>query len=527
MEGGIMADLRASGLGGVPKGATADRPASPSIGDVFYNGTLGCLEIYTSQGWVASSAPPAIPESVVATNQGSGRAFNNGQASVAFSAGSNGGISSDYEVTPSPATSPSSFTGSSSPIIVTGLQSSTQYTYTVKSRNNFGTSVASSASSAVTSTTVPQAPTIGTATGGDTSVSLTFTAGATGGSAITNYKYSIDGTTYTALSPAQTSSPLTISGLTNGQSYSFYLKAVNANGDSAASAASNSATPLGSFEIMVVAGGGGTTSGGGGAGGFRVLTNQVLSSGTTYTATVGGGGAGGTGPGGSNAHVGSNSSFSGSGLTTITSSGGGRGGPINADEAMSGGSGGGGGRASVGEWSNKAGNAGGYTPAEGNQGGKNRGADPYNGGGGGGAGGAGENATTTTTANAGAKGGVGNSSYSSWGAATSSGENVDGIYYYAGGGGSGGDGGNSPRGLGGDGGGGDGAYNGIGSSGMSNTGGGGGGGGNAAGGSGGSGIIIIRRSGSYTAAATTNSPTRYESGGYTYYKFNSTGTITI
>jgi len=26
-----MADLRASGLGGVPKGATADRPASPSI----------------------------------------------------------------------------------------------------------------------------------------------------------------------------------------------------------------------------------------------------------------------------------------------------------------------------------------------------------------------------------------------------------------------------------------------------------------------------------------------------------------
>ena len=56
-----MADLRASGLGGVPKGATADRPSSPSVGDVFYNGTLGCLEIYTSQGWVANSAPPAIP----------------------------------------------------------------------------------------------------------------------------------------------------------------------------------------------------------------------------------------------------------------------------------------------------------------------------------------------------------------------------------------------------------------------------------------------------------------------------------
>lgn len=523
-----MADLRASGLGGVPKGATADRPASPSIGDVFYNGTLGCLEIYTSAGWVVSSAPPAIPVSVSATDQGSGRAFNNGQASVAFSAGTTGGIASDYEVIPSPTTSPSSFTGSSSPITVTGLQSSTEYIYTVKSRNIFGTSVASSASSAVTATTVPGAPTIGTATSaGAFSISLTFTAGSTGGSAITNYKYSTNGTTYTALSPAQTSSPLTISGLNTGQSYSFYLKAVNANGDSSSSSASNSATPTAAFDIMVVAGGGGTYSGGGGAGGFRVLSNQFLSQGTTYTATIGGGGAGGTGSGGLNGSSGSNSSFSGSGLTTITSSGGGRGGPINADEAMIGGSGGGGGRASVGEWSNKAGNAGGYTPAEGNQGGKNRAAYPYNGGGGGGAGGAGENATTTTTANAGAKGGIGNSSYSSWGAATSSGENVGGIYYYAGGGGSGGDGGDSPRGLGGDGGGGDGTFNGVGGSGMSNTGGGGGGGGNTTGGSGGSGIIIIRREGSYTAAATTNSPTRYESGGYTYYKFNSTGTITV
>jgi len=144
--------IRKSSISGIPFGQTADRPSSPSIGQNFYNGTLGCLEIYTSQGWVASSAPPAIPESVVATNQGSGRAFNNGQASVAFSSGSNGGIPSDYEVTPSPATSPATFTGSSSPIIVTGLQSATSYTYTVKSRNNFGTSVASSSSSVTVST---------------------------------------------------------------------------------------------------------------------------------------------------------------------------------------------------------------------------------------------------------------------------------------------------------------------------------------------------------------------------------------
>ena len=72
MEGSIMADLRASGLGGVPKGATADRPSSPSIGDVFYNGDLGYMEMYTAQGWFAATPiNPGIPTSVVATNSGS------------------------------------------------------------------------------------------------------------------------------------------------------------------------------------------------------------------------------------------------------------------------------------------------------------------------------------------------------------------------------------------------------------------------------------------------------------------------
>ena len=36
-----MADINYSSLSGVPKGTTANRPASPVVGDVFYNGTLG------------------------------------------------------------------------------------------------------------------------------------------------------------------------------------------------------------------------------------------------------------------------------------------------------------------------------------------------------------------------------------------------------------------------------------------------------------------------------------------------------
>ena len=92
-------------------------------------------------------------------------------------------------------------------------------------------------------TTVPNAPTSLSATAGDGQATISFTAGSNGGSAITNYKYSLDGTNFLDFSPSITSSPVTISGLTNGTSYTVYLKAVNANGDSAASS-SVSLTPL-------------------------------------------------------------------------------------------------------------------------------------------------------------------------------------------------------------------------------------------------------------------------------------------
>lgn len=97
--------------------------------------------------------------------------------------------------------------------------------------------------SAPPSITVPNPPTGLGATPGNGQATISFTPGSDGGSVITNYKYSIDGTNYTALSPADTSSPITITGLTNGVTYNITLKAVNAIGDSVASA-SVSVTPF-------------------------------------------------------------------------------------------------------------------------------------------------------------------------------------------------------------------------------------------------------------------------------------------
>lgn len=74
-----------------------------------------------------------------------------------------------------------------------------------------------------------------------------------GGLEITNYEYSLNsGSTWTALSPADATSPVTITGLTNGTAYSVQLRAVNALGGGAASATlSTDTTPRTSPTVTI------------------------------------------------------------------------------------------------------------------------------------------------------------------------------------------------------------------------------------------------------------------------------------
>jgi subtilisin family serine protease len=90
----------------------------------------------------------------------------------------------------------------------------------------------------------PAAPTGLVATPGSSSASVAFTPGSDNGAAITNYEYSIDnGSTWAARNPAATSSPISISGLSNGTAYSIKLRALNSVGSGAASSAV-SVTPV-------------------------------------------------------------------------------------------------------------------------------------------------------------------------------------------------------------------------------------------------------------------------------------------
>ena len=84
--------------------------------------------------------------------------------------------------------------------------------------------------------TAPSAPTIGTATAGSLSASITFT----GVSGAASYTMTSPPGSFTATG---TTSPITVTGLTAGTAYTFTCVANNPFGSSAASAASNSVTP--------------------------------------------------------------------------------------------------------------------------------------------------------------------------------------------------------------------------------------------------------------------------------------------
>jgi titin len=107
---------------------------------------------------------------------------------------------------------------------------------------------------------VPAAPTGLVATAGDASASIAFTAGADGGASISKYQVKVGTGAWT--DAVGTTSPVTVTGLTNFVSASIRLRAVNSVGIGAASVAVavtprqagpavTSATPSGSNGFVV------------------------------------------------------------------------------------------------------------------------------------------------------------------------------------------------------------------------------------------------------------------------------------
>lgn len=177
----------------------------------------------TSYGYAAPGAPTL-------TSVTSG----NGTLTLIFTAGSNGGLTiTDYMYSTDGGTTFDAFASVDGPYVITGLTNGHSYSVKLAAVNDIGQGTSSNAVSA-TPATVPSAPRWLHGVRGNGSATLLWNPPATnGGAAVATYLVSdLAGHTCTATAPATT---CTVTGLTNGTSYTFYVSATNSAGTSVAS----------------------------------------------------------------------------------------------------------------------------------------------------------------------------------------------------------------------------------------------------------------------------------------------------
>ena len=187
---------------------------------------------------VASGAVSVTPLTVPGAPTIGAATAGNVSASIAFTAPSSNGGSSITGYTASCVTGSTTKTGTgtSSPVTVASLTNGSAYSCTVKATNSAGSSVASG-SVAVTPVTVPSAPSSVVGTAGNASASIAFKASSsTGGATISGYTASCVNGSNTITGTA-TSTPISVTGLTNGTAYSCTVKATNSAGSSTSSSA--------------------------------------------------------------------------------------------------------------------------------------------------------------------------------------------------------------------------------------------------------------------------------------------------
>jgi len=171
---------------------------------------------------------------------------SNQTLSVAFTAG--GGTPTNYQFSTDGGTTwqVRNPVATTSPLIIAGLANGTTYSVAIRAVTASGTGTTSELTSGTPFTT-PGAPSISSIAPSGTSLTVNFSAPeSNGGNAVTNYQYSTNaGTSWSAVDPASTMSPITITGLAANTLYNIKIRAVNSAGAGAASSTVEATTGAG------------------------------------------------------------------------------------------------------------------------------------------------------------------------------------------------------------------------------------------------------------------------------------------
>ncbi|CAN2228422.1 Listeria/Bacterioides repeat [Candidatus Nanopelagicaceae bacterium] len=205
------------------------------------NNATGSSSASTSSAAVSPAGKPGVPTGVTAT-------IGNGSATVSLTPPTNTGgpAITSYTMTASPGGATCTVNAPATSCAISPLDNGTAYTFTATAYNGVARSDSSTASASVTPATVPDAPTITSASSSSSgSTTVNFSAPASnGGSAITGYTITSnpDGFTCTA---AANGTSCDVTGLTDGVAYTFTAVATNAIGNSTSSGASSAVKSAG------------------------------------------------------------------------------------------------------------------------------------------------------------------------------------------------------------------------------------------------------------------------------------------